>query len=210
MVNHIVSLGPNEQLPIKLLSYKLVALLALTCPDRASGLSARDLRFRQFLPDGVHFKLAELTKNIRVGQPPKTCFHASYPDNLLLCVCACLREYESRTHGWRPTDPNQPDKLFLSYVKPHKPVSSGTLSRWMKEFMHLSGIDTSIFKGHSIRGAVATEASKQGFSIQEILDFADWSQESTFIKFYYRPSFDASRGRAILSGASSGSCEERL
>ena len=42
LVQFIGSLGPNEKLSTKLLSYKLVGLLALTAPDRASGLTARD------------------------------------------------------------------------------------------------------------------------------------------------------------------------
>ncbi len=35
--------------------------------------------------------------------------------------------------------------------------------------MQLGGIDTSTFKGHSIRGAVTTEAARQGFSIPDSL-----------------------------------------
>ena len=65
-------------------------------------------------------------------------------------------------------------------------------------FVH-TGIDTSVFKGHTVRGAVTTQVAKQGFSIPEILQFADWSQESTFTKFYYRPQFDPSAGRAVLA-----------
>ena len=40
-----------------------------------------------------------------------------------------------------------------------------------------------------MRVAVATEVANQGFSIPEILQYADWPQESTFTKFYYRPQF---------------------
>ena len=100
---------------------------------------------------------------------------------------------------WRPQDPSKPNKLLLSHINPHKPVSPATLARWLKELMQLAGVDTTIFKGHSVCGAVATEAAKQGFSIPDILQFADWSQASTFTKFYYRPQFDTSPGRAILS-----------
>ena len=64
--------------------------------------------------------------------------------------------------------------------------------------MQLAAIDTSLFKGHSIRGTVTTEAARQGFSIPDILQFADWSQQSTFIKFYYGPQFNPSAGRAVL------------
>ena len=55
----------------------------------------------------------------------------------------------------------------------------------------MSGIDTSTFKAHSIRGNVTTEVARQGFSISDILQFADWLQQNTFIKFYYRPQFNA-------------------
>ena len=77
------------------------------------------------------------------------------------------------------------------------------IARWIRELLQLAGINTATFKEHSVRGAViiTTEATKQGFSTSEILKFADWSQESTFIKFYYRPHFDPGTGRAILSSA---------
>ena len=64
--------------------------------------------------------------------------------------------------------------------------------------MQLAGIATSV-KGQSVRGTVATEVAKQGFSIPEILQFTDWSQESVFTKFYYRPQFDTSEGRGHLA-----------
>lgn len=198
LVQFIASLGPNEKLSTKLLSNKLAGLLALTAPDRASGLAARDLRFRFIIPGGVQFKLPELTKNVKQGESLKCCFHASFPQNALLCVCKCLAEYEYRTLEWRPTDPSKPNQLLLSYITPHKPVSSATVARWLKELMQLAGIDTSLFKGHSIRAAVTTEAARQGFSIPDILQFADRSQQSTFIKFYYRPQFNPSAGRTVL------------
>ena len=116
-----------------------------------------------------------------------------------MCVCKCLQEYEARTLQWRPQDPSQPNKLLLSHIRPDKPVSPATLARWLQELMHLAGIDTSVLKGHSVRGAVTTEVARQGFSIPDILQFADWSQESTFTKLTYRPQFDPSAGRAVLA-----------
>ena len=50
--------------------------------------------------------------------------------------------------------------------------------------MQRAGVDTTLYKGHSVRGAVATEVAKQGFQIPDILQFSDLSQASTFTKFY--------------------------
>ena len=52
---------------------------------------------------------------------------------------------------------SKPNKLFLSHIRPHKPVSPATLARWIRELLQLVGIDTATFKGHSVRAAVATE-----------------------------------------------------
>ena len=38
-----------------------------------------------------------------------------------------------RTQAFRPESVSEPNKLFLSVINPHKPVSSATLSRWVYE-----------------------------------------------------------------------------
>jgi site-specific recombinase XerD len=93
-----------------------------------------------------------------------------------------------------------PNKLFLSFIRPHKPVTSSTLARWIKNILQLAGIDTSIFTAHLVRGVSTSEAFNQGVSIPEILSMASWSRSSTFQKFYYRPQFNSSPGKAVLSG----------
>ena len=163
-------------------------------------LSVRDLCFRRFYPEGVVFNLAALTKSVRTGEMLKSCFHARFNEDLNLCPCACLEEYERRTSALRTLLPDQPNLLFLSLFKPFKPVSSTTIARWIKEILSLSGIDTAIFKAHSTRGASSTAAAHRGVSISDILQLGDWSQENTFQKFYYRPQFNTTVGRAILSG----------
>ena len=39
--------------------------------------------------------------------------------------------------------------LLISYGKPHKPVSSEAISRWIKDELSKAGVDTSVFKAHS-------------------------------------------------------------
>ena len=54
--------------------------------------------------------------------------------------------------------------------------------------MRLSGIDTDIFKSHSVRAATTcTSKAKQSLvPIDLILKTAGWSSQSTFAKFYDR------------------------
>lgn len=48
-------------------------------------------------------------------------------------------------------------------------------------------MDTSIFKANSVRGASSSVAMSKGVNINENLQTADWSNESIFKRFYYRP-----------------------
>ena len=199
VLDFIKSLGKNEKLNLKLLSFKLAMLLSLTAPDRSSDLVKRDLRYRTFHPEGVSFNLHGLSKTSRPGDPPKVSFHAAFPSDVDLCPVECLKCYEALTSAFRPKDPSLPNQLFLSYIRPHSPVTSSSVARWIKSILELSGIDISIFTAHSVRGAATSEALNKGISIPDILKMASWSNESTFQRFYYRPQFNSSPGKAVLS-----------
>ena len=49
-----------------------------------------------------------------------------------------------------------------------------------------AGVDAETFKAYSVRGASSSAALK-GVHISGILQTADWSKDSTFKQFYYRP-----------------------
>ena len=75
-------------------------------------------------------------------------------------------------------------QLLVSFIKPHLPVSLSTIARWLKETMTAAGIDTTVFKAHSVRGASSSTAANKGVTTDEILEAADWSTESSFQRFY--------------------------
>ena len=198
VVSFLDQLGPYGSLSLKDLSQKLGLLLALTAMERVSEVIAHDLRYRQILPEGVIFHLSELTKKSRVGHDLKRSFHASFPCNTNLCVVDCLKEYERRTRLFRPKDPTKPNKLLLSYIKPYKSISAESLSRWIRDILSRAGIDTNIFKAHSVRGASASACNK-GIPLEDILRLADWSTDSTFRRFYYRPQYNPNTARQLLN-----------
>ena len=62
-----------------------------------------------------------------------------------------------------------------------------------------SGINTDIFKAHSVRGAAVSAAAKEGVTTNEILRAADWSSKTVFRKFYYRSETKDTFGAVVLS-----------
>ena len=84
-------------------------------------------------------------------------------------------------------EPDNPQPLFLSYIKPHGPVTSQTIAHWLKEILGRAGVDTSVFisyKAHSVRGTSSIAALEKGVPIEDIFRTADWSTDSTFRRFY--------------------------
>jgi len=62
-----------------------------------------------------------------------------------------------------------------------------------------AGIDTDTFKAHSVRGASSSAALRKGVHISDILQTADWSKDSTFKRFYYRPVADDGYASTVLN-----------
>jgi len=67
----------------------------------------------------------------------------------------------------------------------HHSATSATIARWIKTGLSKAGIDTSIFKAHSIRSAATSAAADAGVSVTEIMETTDWTSASVFEKFYY-------------------------
>ena len=195
-LDYMRSLPGNQVLPLKVLTQKLALLLALTAPKRSSELKLLDLRFMRILPEGVVFELPGMTKTSSEIIPV---FFAKFDDCESICVLRCLQSYISRTNiFWPLVDPATNQQLLISYHRPHKPVQSCTIARWIKSFLGSAGIDTSIFKGHSTRSASTSKARAGGISLEDVLKMADWTGPSSFLRFYYRPSFTDDFARAVL------------
>ena len=65
-------------------------------------------------------------------------------------------------------------------------MTSSTIARWLKTCLSEAGINTEIFKAHSVRGASSSTTAAAGVTTSDILQVADWSSVSTFQKFYLR------------------------
>ncbi|ODM91304.1 hypothetical protein Ocin01_15378 [Orchesella cincta] len=73
--------------------------------------------------------------------------------NEKLCVSTLLLEYLDRTKTKRNCN---------QFYFPFKPVSTQTISRWLVLVLKQSGIDISVYKGHSYRHAATSKAHSVG------------------------------------------------
>jgi len=158
-------------------------LLALTGARRSSELQKLDTQFMSFDGNVAVFGIPTLTKNQRPGDKAKEFRFSGFPSCPAICVVDTLRRYCARTTELR-SGPKQP--LLLSFRKPHKPVTSSTIARWLLTVMADSGVDTDKYKAHSTRGASTSAARQKGAPVADILHAADWSRASTFQRFYCR------------------------
>ena len=187
--------GHTTSLSLKLLTYKLVMLMSLARPSHSADLASLCIDHCHYKPEGVVFVPSVLTRQSRQGKPLTEYFFASFTDNKELCPVETLRQYQKVTASLR----KESTHLFVAIVKPHKPIAPCTITRWLKKVLKLSGFDTNIFTAHSTRSASSSAAADFWVTTSDILKAVDWSSESVFRKFYYRPTHNPLYGRAVLS-----------
>ena len=129
------------------------------------------------------FPFGKLHKTWRRGKSPHPLKVYSFEEDTQLCVVATLEEYLKRTKNWWEKDKSQ---LLLSFVKPHNPVTTLTISAWIKNVLRVAGIDTKSFKVHSTRSASTSKAGLAGLPVTGVLEKGSWIKASTWQLFYNR------------------------
>ena len=151
----------------------------------------------ELLQEGIQFYPLELAKQSKPSKSVAPFIFPAFPSDNKLCSKVTLLSYISRTESYRGNGSDRKSKLLLSYIKPHNPITSSSIARWITSMLDLAGIDTKTFKAHSVRGASA--AASAGLTTNQIMNAADWSSESVFQRFYYRPPSGNQVGVAVLS-----------
>ena len=168
---------------LKTLSHRLAKLLCVTTGQRDQTIKCLNLDYIKISSDKVVLFVPETLKTTRPGHHLPPIELKTFKDSKL-CVIAHLKQYIKMTAPFRNTDTKQ---LLLSFVQPHKPISTTTLSRWCVTVMKQSGINVNIFGSHSTRSASASKCKISGLLFKEIAKSAGWSNEKTFAQFYDKP-----------------------
>lgn len=175
---------PNDKITLKQLSQKLVTLMALATGHRIQTLFSIDISNITHTEDAIEIKIPARLKTSKEGMLLPNLRIPFFKENPTICVASALETYLHRTQDLRQEEASA---LFISNQKDHKAVSKDTLSRWIKEILGKSGIDTTIFSAHSTRHASTSAAKRAGVNIDIIRETAGWSVKSqTFARFYNR------------------------
>lgn len=183
VLQYLRKLSPVSKLSLKMLTLKLIMLLALILASRCQSLHLLSI---EGMKKGFSFYTllySGLLKQSKSGRNNPVAEIRAYPPDRRLCAVFVLKEYLKRTETLRGNN----KCLFISHMKPHGPVARDTVSRWLKSVMISAGVDTSVYKPHSIRSAAVSKAKSNSVPVHDILSTAGWSSEKTFAKFYDKP-----------------------
>ena len=155
--------------------------MAILCGQRAREILS--------LMDISNIAMEETCLIIRIGDLRKTSnrkFHneelkfPKYIENTNICPVTSLKQYLHMTSKNR----GEIKSLFITQVRPFKPASKDTDTRWIRGTLSKSGSDTSIFLPHSTRSAASSTAKKGRVPINTILKTGVWKSMKTFGRFY--------------------------
>ena len=110
--------------------------------------------------DKVTMFVPELLKQSRPGHHPDPMELLRYPDQEI-CVVSHLEQYIEKTKEL-PKDQN----LMISFVKPHKPITTSTISRWCITVLKNVGMDITVCGSHSTRSASISHCKKKRLSMK--------------------------------------------
>ena len=182
-LRYLKTLAPVESLNLKMLSCKLVMLIALTQASRCQSIAFLSIENMKHDEESLVLYYSGLLKQCRKGRVSPTAKFLKYSPDSDICVYTTLCEYIKRTQKLR----GEENRLIISYIKPYRHVTTTTVSRWIKTVMGNSGIDITKFKSHSTRSASTSKVKQSGVPISEIMKVAGWASDKTFSRFYDKP-----------------------
>lgn len=175
--------GRNTKLSLQFLSWKLAMLLLLCTAQRGQTIWLMKISGMSFVQEGVVFRMQDLLKHNKPGDPLSVIRVASFAEDTRLCPVRCLKAYVRKTKDLR----GDIDQLLISTIKPYRAIGRNTVSNWVKRMLEQAGVDTGKYKPHSTRSASTSMVTSKGIDVNALLKVASWKSEQTFGKYYNKP-----------------------
>ena len=170
-----------ENITLKWLTLKTTTILALLSGHRCQSLNSLTLDHMDININKVIFYIPKVIKNTTTTFHPKPIELKAYDLDESICPVRTVVEYIKATEKFRKTQ-----NLIISYYK-HDTVTTQTISRYVKQTLKSSGINTAIFTAHSTRHSSSSKRFMKGLSLSDIVKKGGWKSSSSFRKFYNFP-----------------------
>ena len=182
----------QRELSLKMLSKKLAILLAILAGGQRSQtvhtIKATDIVVTD---EKCIIPIYDVIKQTKDGKHLKPLEFRVYKLEPKLCFVQNLLVYLERTREHRRSS-----QLFLSYQKPHHPVSKDTVARWVRDMMRRAGINN--YVTHSCRAAASSALAKK-IPMKKLIDTCGWSSEAVFARHYRKEvTDDRTVGESLL------------
>lgn len=177
----------NQKLNVIELTYKVVGLLALLSGQRVQTIANIKLKDIHFDQNGnVNIPISNNIKTSGPGRNQPAIFLPGFRKNEKICPVLALKCYIEKTESLR----EKSEKLLISLDSKAKSVSTQTVSRWLKCLLEKAGIDTTIYKSHSVRHSSTSTALAAGVNIDTIFTRAGWTERSSVFARFYKCKLD--------------------
>jgi hypothetical protein len=154
--------------------------MALTTAKRASELVALLCDDTHFRSEGefLRFIPSRLTKTDHPGHLAPPFYVKPWKDDMSICPVETVRLImveRDRLHL-------QHSAVFFLWTFPHKPLDAAAFERCIRFCLMKAGIQA---VPGSTRSVAASAALAGGASLGEVLRLSDWSNASTYFRFYH-------------------------
>jgi hypothetical protein len=168
------------ELPLSKLMRKGAFLMSLATAKRASELVALlcdDAHFR-WEGENLRFIPSKLTKTDRPGHLTPPFYVKPWKDDLCVCPVESVRLILKERDRLRL----QHSALFFSWTFPHQPLDAAAFGRCIEYCLVKAGIQAA---PGSTRSVAASAALAAGASLGDVLGLGNWSNASTYFRFYH-------------------------
>ena len=170
----------QNELTLDVLSKKLATMMGILAGgQRAQTIHSIDVLDIVATEEKCVIPVYSVIKQTKKGRHMRPMEFKTYPVEEKLCLVKNLQAYLVKTSTIRKSS-----KLFISYQKPHHPVTRDTITRWVNNIMRQAGIDTAKYVTHSCRSAASSYALGRNVPMKKILEACGWASEKTFRNHY--------------------------
>lgn len=184
MITKFSAIYPYDSCTLKVITKKLVLLLALGTGHRAQTLAS--LRISQIsLNKQLIIRIPDRIKTSAPGRSQSFFCFSRFTNHENLCIVRLTEHYLEKTKNLRPA---ACDSFFISFNKPYKAITVQTISRWIRQGVEECGINMMVFSAHSTQHVATSQTAKKEVSFDLIKRAARWTDEfRVFENFYHRP-----------------------